>query len=212
MKISITLPSIYELTLGRAIENIRATTRNEYEVVVVSPFPVRGHGVVWVEETERRGCAFAHNVAVCHATGDFITAFADDWLYLDGWDERILPEFLDRETRWGSNYLMGLRYDHPNLDRDRIGITDANFPFMRRENLDRYGWIGPDYKLGFGDIDLSMRVWSSGGRCEFSPGKTSSRRKMICARAADFVLRKISSSFIEVGNHLRTRLGNRANQ
>jgi hypothetical protein len=40
VKTSITLPSIFPAALDRALTNIRATTRGDYEVVVVSPFRV----------------------------------------------------------------------------------------------------------------------------------------------------------------------------
>lgn len=170
-KISITLPSIYPEALNRTLANIRATTRNEYEVIVVSPFRVEEQNVIWIEETERRGCNFAQDIAARYATGDFITAFADDWIYVDGWDEKILPDFLEREHQWEGKYLMGLRYDHWDLVGTVFGIYYANFPFMRRSNLDRYGWLAPEYKLGFGDCDLSLRVWHHDGRCEFSREK-----------------------------------------
>jgi hypothetical protein len=170
-KISITLPSIYPDALQRCLAGIKSATRNTYEVLVVSPFRVDEPNVVWIEETERRGCAFAHDVASRRATGEFITAFADDWLYADGWDETVLPDFIDREKRAQGKYLMGLRYDHYDLVGTVFGIYYANFPFVRRSNLDRYGWIGPDYRLGFGDADLSLRVWHRGGRCEFSVEK-----------------------------------------
>jgi hypothetical protein len=170
-KISITLPSIYPVALQSVLASIRSTTRNPYEVIVVSPFRVDEPNVIWVEENERKGCAFAHDVAARHATGEFITAFADDWRYVDGWDEAILPEFLDREQKARGKYLMGLRYDHWNLVGTVFGIYYANFPFMRRSNIERYGWIGPEFKLGFGDADLSLRVWHRGGRCEFSTEK-----------------------------------------
>jgi hypothetical protein len=182
VKISITLPSIYPEALRRSLANIRDTTRNEYEVIVVSPFRVESPSIVWIEETERRGCAFAHDVAARRATGEFITAFADDWLYVDGWDEKILPDFLERECQWADEYLMGLRYDG-GLVGTVFGIYYANFPFMRRSNLDRYGWIGPEYRLGFGDSDLSLRVWHRGGRCEFS-------RERVLDNAEDDRMRK----------------------
>ena len=172
----------------RALTNIANATRSDYEVLVVSPFRVERPNVVWIEETVRRGCAYAHDVAAKRATGDLITAFADDWTYADGWDETILPDFLERERKWAGKYLMGLRYDHLDLVGTVFGIYYANFPIMSRVNLKRYGWIGPDYKLGFWDADLSLRVWCKGGRCEFSSAKVVTSTPDNISRKTDVAL------------------------
>lgn len=175
MKISITLPSIYPAACERALENIVASTICDVEIIVVSPFkppPVNlrwGQTLVWLEEKVKSTCAAAHDRARYEATGDFVTAFADDFLYTDRWDEKIVPDFLDRERRWvGPGYVMGLRYKPSPFVGTVFGMYYANFPFMRRASLERFGYIGPEYKRGFGDSDLGMRVWSRGGRCEFS--------------------------------------------
>lgn len=171
MKISITLPSIYPDSLANAINNINETTRLPHEILVVSPFEMRGDNVVWIQETERRGCNYAQVVAAKYATGDLITAHADDFHYVDGWDEKVVPDFLERERLCRGFYLMGLRYDIANWVGTVFGMYYANFPFARRELMSKLGWLGPEYKRGFGDSDLSMRVWDHGGVCEFSTDK-----------------------------------------
>jgi glycosyltransferase involved in cell wall biosynthesis len=168
MKVSITLPSIYPEALDRALQNIEATTRTDHEVIVVSPFRVDRSNVVWVEEKERRGCNFAHDMAARKATGDFITAFVDDVLYVDDWDERIISDFIEREKILDGNNVLGLRFSGQRHVGTVFGIYYPYFPFMRRSNLQKFGWLGPEYRLGFGDADLGMRVWHRGGRCEFS--------------------------------------------
>ena len=165
MKVSITLPSIFPDALDRALANIRATTKGDYEVVVVSPFRVAAADVLWVEETERNGCAFAHTVAARHATGDFITATADDCDYMPAWDQRMIQIYSERAPRDGRNFCLGLHY---GLLGSVFGIYYANFPFMRRDQALSLGYFDGNYKKGFTDSDLGFKVWSSGGRCEYS--------------------------------------------
>ena len=110
MKISITLPSIFPDALERALANIHATTRSEYEVIVVSPFRVEAPNVVWIEETERHGCAHAHTVAAQHATGEFITATADDCAYVSGWDVAALVNYEQRVDNSGRILCLGLHF------------------------------------------------------------------------------------------------------
>ncbi len=168
MKVSITLPSIFPAALDRALANIRATTKGDYEVVVVSSFKVVGPDVLWVEETQRNGCAFAHTVAAKHASGDFITATADDCDYFPAWDQKMIQIYDERAPRDGGNFCLGLHY---GLLGSVFGIYYANFPFMRRDQALSLGYFDGNYKKGFTDSDLGLKVWSSGGRCEYSVEK-----------------------------------------
>lgn len=163
--ISITLPSIYPEACVQALRNIEQTTRGPYEVIVVSTLEVRGPNVVWIEEAERRGCAYAHHEASRYAIGDYLVPFADDHAFVDGWDEIAIKEF---ENRRSAPFALGLRGAHSGHVGTNFGIYYSYFPMMRREDVARVGWISPDYRLGFGDSDLAMRVWDAGGRCEFS--------------------------------------------
>ena len=99
--------SIFPDALDRALTNIRATTKGDYEVVVVSPFKVVAADVLWIEETERNGCAFAHTVGAKHATGDFITATADDCDYVPAWDQRMIQIYGEEGTEGRQEFLSG---------------------------------------------------------------------------------------------------------
>jgi hypothetical protein len=184
--ISITLPSIHEDACHRTLDNIRSTTRGAFQIVVVSPFEVivDDHHVTWVRELEPRGCAYAHHVAARHAIGDFLVAFADDHEFVDGWDEVAVEEFKRRAVAFRSRviraehgdlsamsvgpFALGLRGAHSGHVGTNFGIYYPYFPMMCRADVHDVGWIDPDYRAGFGDSDLAMRVWSSGGRCEWS--------------------------------------------
>jgi glycosyltransferase involved in cell wall biosynthesis len=164
-KISITLPSIYPAALHRSLSNIRATTAGPHEIIVVSQFEVSGENIKWIKETEKRGCAFAHSVAAQYATGDFITPTADDCDYLPGWDERVIQIYNERAPKDGRPFLLGLHY---GLIGTVFGIYYANFPFLRRDHAMNIGYFDGNYRTGFTDSDLSLKIWSAGGRCEYS--------------------------------------------
>lgn len=168
MKISVTLPTLFPSLLSEAVRNINSATRSPVEILVVSPFEATGKNVVWIRETSQRGVAAAQHEAGMHATGDFVAASADDYRFSQGWDERLIPDFLQREQKHDGRYVMGMRYAVDDMVGTVFGIYYPNFPFMRREAIEKYGWISPDYRQGFGDCDLGMRVWNRGGVCEFS--------------------------------------------
>ena len=166
--ISITLPSLYPDSAQRTVRNITHATRNSVEILVVSPFRVTGPNVVWIEENERRGCSAAHELAARHATGTFITPFADDHLYVYGWDVHALRNYEQRAKDWPI-FSLGLRHVRLMHVGTNFGIYYPYFPLMTREHVERVGgWLSGDYFKGLSDSDLGMRVWASGGRCEYS--------------------------------------------
>lgn len=180
LRTSITLPSLHPELLFRALRNIRQTTFGEYEVIVVSPFEVSAPNVIWVREEEPKGCACAHARAAEHATGDFLLAFADDHILVDGWDIAVAKDLIAFEKKLENKIgAIGLRFANANVMGTVFGKYYPNFPFMRREVVLQVGWIGNDYERGFGDCDLGMRIWDAGGWCE------QSTRSLILIHADD---------------------------
>jgi hypothetical protein len=163
--ISITLPSIHPGRLARTIENIEATTRGPWEAIVVSPFrPVDHPNVKWIceLETEPLGANSAHAVAVYSAVGDYLVAWVDDHLFVDRWDESALEEF--RCLRNSRIFALGLR------NAKHIGTVFGKyypyFPMMERMQVSEVGgWLSGDYRIGFADCDLAMRIYKAGGTC-----------------------------------------------
>lgn len=188
--ISITLPSIHQEACSRALANIAETTRGPYEAIVVSPFRPDGANVVWLREQVPQGCAYAHAMAAGRARGAYIVPFADDHEFVPDWSEIAIENFERRERRFDHQprvmvairnedghvlpmnsigpFALGLRGAHSGHIGTNWGTYYCYFPFMRLSDVHRVGWIGQDYQRGFGDSDLSMRVWSAGGRCEWS--------------------------------------------
>jgi hypothetical protein len=171
-KISITLPSIYPDALRRSLANIRDTTSNPVEILVVTPSiepfdPGLRHGqsIVWIKESAKRGCAAAHAEASRAATGDFITPTADDCDYLPGWDDEALSTYFRRAPKTGSMFCLGLHHGYVGT---AFGIYFPAFSFMKRSDALDFGYFDSLYLKDFTDPDFGMRVWSIGGRCEFT--------------------------------------------
>ena len=166
MKLSITLPSIREAACWRTLANIAATTYGAYEVIVVSPFPVRAPDVVWVREDQPTGGSRAQAIAGRHASGDLLVAMSDDRAFVEGWDIDLRAAWTDRELATKGRLCMGLRHVRSRLVGTCFGLYYPYFPVIRRES----GlWYDPAYRHNFGDCDLGMRVWNAGARCEFGP-------------------------------------------
>jgi glycosyltransferase involved in cell wall biosynthesis len=167
MRLTITLPSINEHALKRALENIQDTTSGGYEVVVVSSTepPAIGNIATHIKDTILAGANAGHAQALGAARGDFIFPWVDDHVFAHGWDETLFEEFFEREKEH-QFLVMGAR-NAPHVGTV-FGIYYPYFPLMRREYALRTGWFDPAYRCGFADADLGLRVWRDGGRCEWS--------------------------------------------
>ncbi len=181
--ISISLPSIYPDLVGRTLRNIRDATRSPYEVILVSPDPPPAdcaEHVTWIEEPvgTGTGCNAGHAAAWEHMTGDFVTPWVDDHLYVDGWDALAIANYERREAQFHRvspkpkdhlwPFVLGLRHIWPHHIGTQWGIYYPYFPLVRREYIERVGWYDPAYAKGFADGDLALRIWAVGGRCEWS--------------------------------------------
>jgi hypothetical protein len=170
--ISITLPSIHPRALIEALANIEMTSCESVEAVVVSPFrpraPTYKTKIIWIDEQDHEGPNAAHEAALRKATGDFVLAWVDDHELMKGWDAELLSDFLGRENGTDGPFCLGARQESPAHVGTVFGNYYPYFPFMRRADAARGLWITGEYRVGFADVDLGMRVWSAGGRCEWS--------------------------------------------
>jgi hypothetical protein len=172
--ISITLPSLSEALIERALHNLDETSFSPCEIIVVSPTPPqRGDHrsrVIWVEDRNLAGANAAHELGFLYATGTYVLAWVDDHALRHGWDVHAR---LAIETAETSNRLIavGLRHADEQVGTC-FGLYYPYFPMMRRSRvLEIGGWLSSEYRIGFADVDLAMRVWARGGRCEpVSPG------------------------------------------
>lgn len=177
--ISLTLPSLDQAAIRRTFDNIAKTTIGAFEIVVVSPHPepdwltkdsdwlANNCDVIWVREKEQRGCNAAHAEAIKHATGEYVVAWVEDHLFINAWDEVVLKQFCAMEDAMelliDRAILMGLTHVIDPKVGTVFGKYYPYFPMMRRIDADVLGWLSGDYRRGFGDCDLAMRVYANGG-------------------------------------------------
>jgi hypothetical protein len=165
--ISVIIPSLHPNSLARALDNLAQVTTADYEAVVISPFPPQGARVRWVKEEAPLGgpCA-AQAYAGQYATGDYVLALSDDRILFPGWDQVVLKDF-DRAPK-NRPFGLGLRHKDPAFVGTVFGINYPNFPMMRRSDVLSLGWYDPIFRASWGDVDLGLRIWDAGGRCEWS--------------------------------------------
>lgn len=146
-----------------AIERCSHTAN--YEVILVSPFELRAPNVKWIPETEPRGNAAAHREGYEAARGDYLIHISDDVLPVPGWLDMATQRIVEREQRHFP-YVLGLRPARFGFSTV-YGRYFANFIAMSRRSAEAIGGtFSSDYRAHLADADISMRVWSKGGRCE----------------------------------------------
>jgi hypothetical protein len=195
MKLSIVLPSLFAELLPGAVDAAHGAAGDvPHEIVVVSPFdPGRGD-VRWVAETNPRGSIAAANTGIDAALGDVVSLVSDDTRLSPG----ALVHAVDRLAS-----LPGGMAGFPRVvgGQAYIGTVFGHFyPFyfaLDRATLSRAGRFDEGYRKHYADPDLAMKIWASGGRCEFlrdativdvasRGGAGEAPDKALSSRAADY--------------------------
>jgi len=143
--------------------------RHDYELIVVSPFPVAGDRIRHVHEETPEGDSAAYARALAVASGEIVLPMIDDFAPAFGWLDG-LAETIARGEREALPFCGGLHWvNHPwfSTAYDRYF---AFFPAMSRRSIERTGgYIDTAFRANFGDVDLSLRVWEAGGRVAMLP-------------------------------------------
>lgn len=165
MKLSIVVPTLFAELLPGAIDAAHAAAGDlEREILVVSPFdPGRGD-VRWVPDPSPRGSIAAANAGFAAARGAIVALASDD--------TRLTPGALTAAVaRLGS--LPGGMAGFPRVvgGEAYVGTVFGHYyPYyfaLARETLRRVGPFDQGYRKHYADPDLALRIWASGGRCEF---------------------------------------------
>lgn len=167
MKLSVTLPSLFPELLQHSLPALYQAAPDgvELEILVVAPFKVQGPGIKWIQESEARGNCFAHHTAWRYATGDYVLTLSDDFMVAPGSLQSALEQVIAGEDRHFP-FSVGLHHQ-AGIAGTVFGIYYPYFPLMSRRSVEAVGgYFSTDYAAHFGDVDLALRVWSGGGRCE----------------------------------------------
>lgn len=180
-KVSIHIPTYNaEISIGRALESVRAQTHDQWEAIVVNDGSTdRTRQVVEAIEDERikvinltqnRGRGFARQVALDHSSGDFIAYLDSDDFYHPKKIERQLAHFKSHPNLVACGCGLGCIDSGGRLRRVRgkkavgsaIYKMDFNFPFtpgtaMIRRDVATSHKYRTNMRLGE-DINYFLRV------------------------------------------------------
>lgn len=195
MKLSIVLPTLFAELLPEAIDTARAAAGDlPYELLIVSPFDPGRADATWVPETRPRGSIAAANTGFAAARGEIVALVSDD--------TRLTPGALVQAVK-RLDGLPGGMAGFPRVIGGEpyigtvFGHYYAYYFAIARATLDRVGRFDEGYRKHYADPDLAMRIWASGGRCEFvrdaaivdvasRGGAGEAPDKALGSRAADF--------------------------
>lgn len=170
--VSIIVPSLRPSQLAPCLASIhRYTVGIDYEVVVVSPFDIEPHpNVVHVKEARAEGLHQATTSGYEQAKGEYIIIIYDDSWATPLWAANMIAFMRphDDEIFEGSFQLFKARGELPEVTL--YGKLYAQCFCIRRDKVAGIGGLMDCYyKSCWGDPDLSLRVWHSGGRVETCP-------------------------------------------
>jgi len=168
--ISILLPSLRPEAVKTTIEEFELTSMDiDYEIIVVSPFEVKGTRVVWVKEEEPQGSVLATSVAYNIATGRYVIYFSDDVSPTQNCLLEMYRFMLQHESPFIGAFMM-------MSNRNEIGPFAAYqklyacYGCLSKETASLLGGMfDPRFLYSWADIDLSLRCWEKGGRVEICP-------------------------------------------
>ena len=171
MKISVILPTLTSAMSECALKSMIAHSEDiDLEIIVVSSFAIFGDKIVHVPETQPRGNCYANRIGFEAASGDIITVMSEDHLVLPGWLDNA-AEILHQKEQSYFPFLGGLHRPDAPIFGTTYGLYYPYFPIATRRSIEAAGgWFSSDYISAFGDCDIAMRFWATGGRCELMPG------------------------------------------
>lgn len=168
-RFSILLPTLRRKLFEATLHSIYANSKsNNYEIIVVSPFPVKGENIRWIEEKHAGGCIRAFADAYEQSRGDIIVAMTDDTMALPGWLDAIDRWIIEGEKKY-MPYCVSLNRVNVPMLGTAYGKHYAYFPAISRRSIQAAGGLfyDPAFVGNWADPDLGMRVWEAGGRVEF---------------------------------------------
>jgi hypothetical protein len=169
-RLSILMPTLRPDYADNAIRQVlMCSGRHDYELIVVSPFPVAGERIRHVPEETPEGDSAAYARALAVAGGEIVLPMIDDFAPAFGWLDGLADaiEHAEKETLPFCGSLHWVNHPWFNTAYDRYY---AFFPVMSRRSLALSGgYIDTAFRANFGDVDLSLRVWETGGRVAMLP-------------------------------------------
>lgn len=170
---SIIITSLRPERLEECLQSIDQYTAGiDYEVILVSPFDVKPHpNVVHIRETEPGGTVKATALGYQYVKGEYVITMSDDSRVTAYWLENMIAFMRPHDNEM---FEGGFKHmdSSGNTSRPRYyGKPFATLPCIRKDKADELiGFFDyPYYQNGFGDPDLSLRVYRAGGTVGICP-------------------------------------------
>jgi hypothetical protein len=166
--VTITLPTLRADLFAACAESIRQNAgMDDYEIVAVAPFEVRGPKIRWIPEAERQGNPAAHMTAFAQSDSRIVVAMSDYILTRRNWLANLVS-FIDEKERAGRPFCAGQYWSNSTSVGPTIGTLFghyyAYYPAASRASfLAAGGYYDPRYKAHFADGDMGLRFWQAGG-------------------------------------------------
>ena len=170
-EISIILPSLREKEVLERIKEFEITNGNfDYEIIVVSPFLVKGKKVIHIFEDKPRGVPLAYNSGYKDSSGQYICWWSDDisptkncLLNMVNFLKTKKPPFIGA---FRIKDKKGIEHSQWKV----YGKLYACWGSTSRKTINIIGkFFDPIFKCYFADPDLSLRVWEKRGEVEVCP-------------------------------------------
>jgi hypothetical protein len=170
-EISIILPSLRRTLVLKRIKEFAKTTKGlDYEIIVVSPFPVKGERVVHIYEEKQLGTIHAHDVAYRNSLGVYIMPWADDSSPTMNCLSSMLSFVKGKKDPFVGSFRVKDRRGRELVQWSVYGKLYACFGCASKNTLKLIGgYFDPAYKGYWADPDMGLRTWEKGGRVEVCP-------------------------------------------
>jgi glycosyltransferase involved in cell wall biosynthesis len=169
-EVSIILPSLRLDAALRTIKEFSVTNGNiDYEILVVSPFPVKEDRVVHIYEGKALGTIRAHNVAYENSSGKYILPWADDHYPTVNCISNMLS-FVKSNV---GPFIGSFRSKVQGKEVNRYGVYNrpyACFGCFSKQTVNLVGgYYDIVYNSYWSDPDMALRTWEKGGKVKVCP-------------------------------------------
>lgn len=170
-EISVILPSVRPDGVAKRVREFAlANSGVDYELLVISTFPVAGERVVHIPEGERTGTVRPCNLAYAQARGQYIVLWSDDVVPGKDCLRQMLAFVKRRPAPFIGAFRFKTRRGLMGGQHAAYGKMFACFGCASRATLEAIGGLfDPALHCHFPDVDMGLRVWAQGGSVAVCP-------------------------------------------
>jgi GT2 family glycosyltransferase len=169
-EVSITLPSLRRDAVIRTIKEFSVTNGDiDYEILVVSPFPVKEDRVTHIYEDKALGSVYAQKVAYENSSGKYVMYWADDHHPTINCISNMLSFVKGHKDPFIGSFRVKVQGQEVNqwCAYDRLY---ACFGCFSRNTVDLIGgYLDIAYGAHWADPDMALRTWEKGGQVKVCP-------------------------------------------